>query len=182
MSRVKAGESSLSNLNIPKIHLLLDKVNANSAYTNEIADLIIKEYCVDLDVMMLGLRKRLTDPENPFTIPELNEIIIQIPIYLHYVIEGVERVGMKLDIMTEIKKEIFHQSHLNAEGTVEIKRSIAEQASKQETVVQSIYDRAYKQIKNKLTNAYELLNSAKKLASLESTKYELSKGAISERR
>jgi hypothetical protein len=121
-------------------------------------------------------RNIIRDKENPPTDEELHDVIMDIPLTLYFAGEGIENLGIKSDISTAIRNEIYNKTHISASGTVAIKESLAELASQEEFIVQCAYKGAYKILKAKIDDAKELLNSAKKVISHRTVMVQLSVG------
>ena len=83
-------------------------------------------------------------------------------------------VGIKADVSKAARQEVYNSAYLNNQSMDPDKKSkttvaenvaVAEEESKYQTVIQSIYERVYKIIKFKIDAGYELLSSLKKVLS-----------------
>lgn len=80
-----------------------------------------------------------------------------------------------------IRAELFNRVREKSKGTIADKNAAAELAAMQETLVWSVYQRAYKIVKCKVESGYELLASVKKVISRRSAEYSISAGVGGQR-
>ena len=153
-----------------------ERVVNNSKVTEEIVDSIVSQYCEELDEYVYKISELLkTSDKRPIGDLELDKITLTLPTLLYFACGAQESLGIKEDMAKAIRTELFNQVHQKSSGTISDKNAAAELASMQETIVWSIYQRAYKKIKLRIESAYELLSSVKKVVSRRISEYELSK-------
>lgn len=140
---------------------LTKRVNEHSEEIHELAKIILKPYTESLNKFMINFRERLRDEDNPPTGDELNLMMQSIPTELYFAAEGELQIGINEDISKLIRMELYNNAHLDAEGTVDARKSAAELEVIKETIINSAYVRANKLLKDKIKAAYELLNSVK---------------------
>lgn len=86
--------------------------------------------------------------------------------------DRLENIGIKADLSDAARKEVYNKAYLNNQvkdvekknkTTVAECQAVAEEASKYETIVNSIYERAYKIIKYKIDAANKLIDVIRKV-------------------
>ena len=105
---------------------------------------------------MLENRNELTDCE-------LEEIALKVPVYMYYVAEGMENIGLAYDSSKMNKLEMFNKMYDMADGTIQDKKSRAELNSMPEHYIEIVFSRAYKRIKAKLNVCEHLCLSIRKI-------------------
>lgn len=152
---------------------ILKKVDTQSKIIQDISDNLVKEYCTDLDDCMNGIRNCLRNP-NSISDILLETYILDLANILYFTGSAQEDLGIKEDTCKMIRQEVYSKARENATGTVADKTAKAELISQQETIVLSIYSRAYKKVKLRMDSGYEMLNSLKKVMNKRITEMELS--------
>ena len=152
---------------------ILKKVNEQSKFIQITSDKLVIEYCEDLDACLDSIRDSL---ENPNSISDilLENYILELANILYFTSSAQENLGIKEDICKAIRQEVYSKARESAEGTVADKTAKAELLSQQETIVLSIYSRAYRKVKFRMDAGYEMLNSLKKIMNKRITEMELS--------
>ena len=152
---------------------ILKKVNEQSKFIQITSDKLVIEYCEDLDACLDSIRDSL---ENPNSISDtlLENYILELANILYFTSSAQEDLGIKEDICKAIRQEVYSKARESAEGTVADKTAKAELLSQQETIVLSIYSRAYRKVKFRMDSGYEMLNSLKKIMNKRITEMELS--------
>lgn len=160
-----------------RIQELRDKVNLDASQLDRIVDDIIKPYTQDLDNYVRFIREDLLqDGNNPPTAEELDDVCINLPVFIYSASSMQERLGIKEDISKALYKEMYHSARDNIQGgTVADKNSLAELASQEEYIISMLYKRAYKTVCNKVDAAQELLSSCKKVISRRMAEIELTR-------
>ena len=152
---------------------ILKKVNEQSNFIKITSDKLVIEYCEDLDACLDSIRDSL---ENPNSISDtlLENYILELANILYFTSSAQEDLGIKEDICKAIRQEVYSKARESAEGTVADKTAKAELLSQQETIVLSVYSRAYRKVKLRMDSGYEMLNSLKKIMNKRITEMELS--------
>lgn len=156
----------IDNIDLQKIADTQERVEEHSQIINKLVDEVIKPYCKDLDKYVGFIKDCLKDGENPPTDAELDDFVLNLSTYIYWASGACEQLGIRDDISKAVYKEIYHtrRNELSS-GTVADKDSIAELASIQEQITNTVYNRSYKIMKAKVENAQELLSSCKKVLS-----------------
>lgn len=159
-----------------KVQEIRNKVDLDAKSLQEIVNSIIEPYCTDLDRYVDFVKTLLKDGEHPLTEQELDDICINLPVYIYYASGMQEELGIKDDIARALYKEMYHSARDHIEkGTVADKDSLAELASQQELLTSMLYKRAYSTVKAKVAAAQEVLSSVKKIMSRRITEMELTR-------
>ncbi len=170
-------KSNISLINIDKdiILELQNKVDTSAKDIDILVDRLVNDYCKPLNDYMQFIRGILEDTNQPPIEQELDDFMMNLPVLLYFTGEAQEAVGVREDIAKALRQEIYNKSYEKADGTVADKTAVSEMASRNEYIVQIVYQRAYKVIKNKMESASELLQSVKKVVTRRMSEYELSK-------
>lgn len=156
-----------------KIELLQDRINHNSKMINDLTNKLVADYCKQLDNYVKFVQDLLQDDKHPPTAEELDDIVMNLPVLLYFCGEAQENLGIKTDVAKAVKQEKYNEIYNEVKGTIADKTAKSELAAQSETITHIIYDRAYKIVKEKMSAAYELLSSCKKVISRRMAEYEL---------
>lgn len=161
-------------IDVDKSTEIINNIENNSKLIDEIVSKLVNDYCSQLDDYVKAIDTALKEESKPLTDYELDDICINLPTLLYFTAQGQETLGIREDVAKAIKMEIFNNSYDKAEGTIADKTAIAELASQNEAIIHLAYNRAYKQIKNKLEIGNELLQSIKKVINRRTEELKLS--------
>ena len=154
-----------------KINTIFDNTDKNTNYFTQISDKVVIAYTNDLDALMNKIREDTID--NTPSDEILEKYVLELSNLLYFLGTRLETVGIKDDITRLSAKEVYNNTYTDnldvAPGgkkpTVAELNVMSENASRYETVVNSIYSRVYRQIKFKIDGAYEMLASLRKIVS-----------------
>ena len=154
-----------------KINTIFDNTDKNTNYFTQISDKVVTAYTNDLDTLMNKIREDTID--NTPSDEILEKYVLELSNLLYFLGTRLETVGIKDDITRMSAKEVYNNTYTDnldvAPGekkpTVAELNVMSENASRYETVVNSIYSRVYRQIKFKIDGAYEMLASLRKIIS-----------------
>jgi len=152
-----------SDHELPKIKGTFEKVRAISDEVDGMVQTVVQDVCADLDTYMVGINTILTDQQTPVSDVQLDDFTLNLPALLYFVSSEQETLGIKDDVSKALQKEVFNRVREKAQGTVADKDTAAELAAQYETIVNIVYNRAYKKVKLRVEAAYEMLNSVKKV-------------------
>ena len=156
---------------------LIDKNDYDSIYINELVDNLVNKCCGSLDKYIEYVSKILNDTNYDVSDKELEDITMTIPTLLYYVGTQQEKIGVKRDISESSKNLLYNEIFSSLSGTAGAKKSVAELKIVDEEIVVFIFTRAYNIVKSKVTYAFEVLQSAKKVMSRRIAESELTKVA-----
>lgn len=143
----------------------LDKSEADSDYIDDIVFSITTDICEKLDRYVSYVSDILRDTSRAITDEELDDIIMTIPTLVYFVSEAQERMGIRQDVADSNYKNLYNKHYMEAEGTAQIRKSYCETLLENEALVSIVYKKSYDVIKQKVSIAIELLQSAKKILS-----------------
>ena len=152
---------------------IMNKVDNTSDMIKEISDKLVENYCAELDTIMNELHN-LLGSSGELSTDTIQNYILYLANTLYFTGSAQEDLGIKEDTCKAIRQEVYSRAREEATGTVADKTAKAELISQQETVVLSIYSRAYKKVKIRMDAGYEMLNSLKKVMNKRITEMELS--------
>lgn len=161
----------LNNLQIEPIQ---DRIEDNSVLIDEIVNKLVADYCQPLDDYVHQIQSIISDPQNPVTDEELDDFVMNLPVFLYFAGESQEVLGVREDVAKAIRAELYNSTFDRSEGTVAAKTAVAELACQSETVIQIAYSRAYKKVKLRMEAGNELLQSIKKVVTRRTEVYKLS--------
>lgn len=150
---------------VQALEIIKSRVEDNSSQIDAIVSQIIQPYCKDLDYYVKFIHDCLKDGTNPPTTAELEDFCMNLATYIYFAGGICENLGIRDDIAKAVYKEVYNSSRNTVSGTVQDKNAQAELHSAEEQIISAAYTRAYKQMKSKVENAQELLQSCKKVLS-----------------
>ena len=117
------------------------------------------------------------------TLSILERYYLELSNMVYFMQEKLEQLGVYADMSESASKEVYSKSYLNQSGIKDAsgksKSTVAElqaQASldaQYESVVASIYERAYKIVKGKVSSAQDLMNCLRKLITSRDTEMQM---------
>lgn len=147
-----------------KIELLQDRINNNSKLINDLTNKLVADYCKQLDNYVRFIQSLLQDDKHPPTAQELDDMVMTLPTLLFFTGEAQENLGIKADIAKAVRQEKYNSIYNTlSKGTINDKVNQTESQIQSEEITKIIYERAYRICKEKMTAAYELLGSIKKV-------------------
>lgn len=165
MSKMKVGEL-MKEIDSGVVKDINIKVTNNGSLIEDICDKIIKENTEDLDTFMDKITAVLNDSDNPSLSPdEMDQALLRLTTLLYYTSSKAEGVGIKSDLASSVRKEVYNNAFINMEGTINEKMAKADDESLGEKIVEIAYTRAYNKIRNKVQIGLEMLAALKKIMS-----------------
>lgn len=155
-SRTKEIDSAMRKMRI--------QVEDESEAVNGLVDNLVNKYGKDLERSIDKIRNALRDSgDTPISNEELEKFVMEVPVYMYYAIEGLERLGIEGDNAVALKKEKFNRMYIMTSGTIEDKTKQAELDTLTEYYVETAYKRAYRKLKEKIAKAEHVYTGAKKV-------------------
>ena len=168
-------DTFLNNLDKDKVNSLLQETEENVKYFEETCNKIIKEYSEPLDNLMLDLYNECIKDINKADIRLLERYYLELSNMIYFMVERLEKLGVYVDMSDSAAKEIYSKHYINlssnkdvagkAKSTVEEMKAQSNMASQYNSVVASIYNRAYKVVKGKISSGQDLMNCLRKIIS-----------------
>jgi hypothetical protein len=140
---------------------IIKTVKHNSKEIEDVVNIVVDKFCKEFDIYIDEVREKIEKKD--YTIYDLNEIILRIPLLLYRLGDGRELVGIREDVSRIVKEEAFNKIYLESEGTAQAKKSQAELQTQIEELYRIAYNRAYRIIQHKADAGTRLLDSAKKI-------------------
>lgn len=150
------------------------RVDDTSKLVSDISNNLTNMYMSDLDNQMQNIRNQLNS-NSLISDDSLETMILDLANSLYFACSAQEDLGIKEDTCKAIRQEVFNRAREQATGTVADRDMAGTLASQQESIVLSIYSRAYKRVKLKVDAGYEMLNSLKKIMNKRIAEMELSR-------
>lgn len=163
-------DTTLINIDPEILQNLVQETETNVDIFTQISDSIVQKYTKDFDDLMYDMKSDLV--QNDATDKELEKYLFELGNMLYFLGSKLEDVGIRDDISKLAAKEAFNNAYLanrikDAENrnktTVAELTAMSEDASRYETVLNSLYSRVYKQIKFKMDAGYDMVNSIRKI-------------------
>ncbi len=167
-------------MNYPDIESYASKVDSDYQICEEMSKPILDSYCGDLDKLVYDFNANAVIKEADNS--QLERFLFTFGVEIYNLGSKLESVGLKEDISKVLYKEAYNTAYLDAKGLVGDKNkptvaeltSIAEQATKNEIIVNTIYDRVYSEMKTKLNSAVEIVASIRKIISRRMQEFDFS--------
>lgn len=163
----------LDNIDTTKVTQLLNDTQNNSEYFNNITDQVVTAYTKDLDSLITEIQNGINEKNLPTEVVE--DYMLRLSSLIYFMGTRLEAVGIKEDVAKSMKQEIYNKAYLEndiesindagkkVKPTKDANVAFAEEKSKYENIIYTIYDRTYKIIKFKIDSASDLLGSLKKV-------------------
>lgn len=155
-----------------KLNNIIATTEDTLSYYLSISEKLVKEYTSDFDELMQDLKGDLVDGDPTDAVME--KYVLELNNMLYFLGDKLEGVGIRDDLTKMASKEVFNNAYLESrekdterknKTTVAELTAIAEDASKYESILNSIYSRVYKQIKLKMDAGYDMVNTLRKVIS-----------------
>ena len=160
----------LTNIDQEAMEEVIEVTQENSEYFIKIADELLVQYTADLDSLMKDMYRDCVKREASDM--ELERYLFELNNMLYFLSSKIEIIGIKDDLSKMASKEAFNDAYLRNrlkdseqrnKTTVSELTALAEDASRYETVLNSLYSRVYKQLKAKYDSGIDMVNSIRKI-------------------
>lgn len=171
----------LNNIDIDKVNELMNETQTNVEYFEKITEKVVLSYSGDLDKLMKDIYNDvLMKDQAPLN--TLEKYFLELSNCLYYMGDKLEHLGV-YDVMSKnAYKEVYNKKYLGLttdigeskkKPTVAELTAMAESEAQYEGVVNDVYAKAYKIVKNKVDAATTMLNSISKIISKRMTEMQL---------
>ena len=169
---------------VDKEHLegLLNATETNVAYFNDMAIKTAEKYTSSLDSIMTDLYAAVTTDSDVET-TTLERYYLELTNLLYFMAQQVEQLNIYADMAKAQAKEVYNKSYLancavkdekgKSVRTVAENTAMAEEDTKYEATLESIYHSAYAIAKNKVQAGYEMVNTLRKILTVRGLEMEL---------
>lgn len=176
-------ETYLDNIDTEKVEALMKSTTENVEYFKNICDDIVKSYSESLDNLMKDLYVDCVKNSNP-SVETLESYYLELSNMIYFMVEKLEQLGVYADMSDSASKEVYSKSYIEqsmikdekgkSKSTVAELQATATMNSQYESVVSSVYERAYKIVKGKVSSAQDMCGTLHKILSLRSNEMQLS--------
>ena len=166
-------ETFLNNVDVNKVQELLSDTDDNVEYFNSVATQTANRYTEHLDKLMQNLYKLVMNLKDCPT-DKLEKYYLELTNLIYFMGDKLEQLSIHGDMSKAAEKEIYNKAYLanqvkdsdrKNKTTVAENQAVAEEESKYEAVISSIYDHAYKIVKFKIDAAKDMVNTLRKTIS-----------------
>lgn len=164
--------SFLNNVDINNVEKLMKETTENVMYFERITRDVVDTYSQDLDFIMGDIYKDIVCKDQP-PLNTLEKYFLELSNCLYYMGDKLERLGV-YDVMSKnAYKEVYNKKYLGLTDIGDTKKkptvaeltAIAENEAQYENIINDVYSKAYKIVKNKVDAATTMLNSISKIIS-----------------
>lgn len=150
-------------------------VEEKSVTVERIVDNIVTKYSHELDAEIDNI-KTLLDNSQRLSDGEIESIVMRLPIFMYYGVNGLENLGVESDMAKAVKAEVYNDKYLETDGTIPERTHQAELNTMNEQMISVAFSRAYKKLKSKIDQAENVFSGAKKVLTKRMQDIELQKG------
>ena len=163
----------LNNIDEDKVHQLISETESSIEYFVQISDQVLDAYTSDLDDIMQKIYKEVVLIEYPAT-DVIEKYFIELSNVIYFMSEKLERLGVYEDMSKAMMQEVFNRAYIDGQtNSLDSKTKItvaeltarAQESSKYEAVVNSIYSRSYSVFKSKINSANTMVATLSKILS-----------------
>lgn len=175
-------ETYLNNVDVDKVNKIMNDTEANVQYFNDTCAAVVKKYSEGLDNLMSDLYVECIR-DSDVTISTLERYYLELTNMVYFMQEKVEQLGVYADMSSSASKEVYSKSVINQSAlkdaagkskvTVAEVQAQANISAQYESVVATIYDSAYRTVKNKVASAQDMMNTLRKLITSRQTEMQL---------
>ena len=165
-------ETYLNNVDVERVNKLMQDTDINVMYFNNTCSEVVNKYSEGLDNLMKDLYVECIR-DNDVTLATLERYYLELSNMVYFMQEKLEQLGVYSDMSDSASKEVYSKSVINqssikdASGKNKITSTVmqaqADLDAQYESVVASVYGRAYKIVKGKVSSAQDTMNCLRKL-------------------
>lgn len=145
---------------------LKEAVEANSDSLNVVVNSIVGNYTKELDDYVANLKSISFSDSPDMTNSEIYQSLMFISSSMYSLVPLMEKTFLKQSIANALTEEAYNTAYIGQEeGTVELKKSIANSKIDKEKVIALVYKHASNRIKNTYNAADNVYSALKKIAS-----------------
>lgn len=171
----KETNEGVALLHDPDLSEVNTDINDHAKSVNKLVLDIVNKITGQLDEVVAEIRERLINEVETVATELLEIYALRISTELYYMGQSQEYLGLRADVSKAVYKEQFNYHYQRTDGTINDKTAYSEAHSMTEYLAMSVSERAYKRLKIKIENAYELLGTIKKILSRRIAEFELTK-------
>lgn len=166
-----ANTTYLNDVDTDKVEALMKDTEVNVKYFEDTSLATAKKYTRHLDELMQNLYKEVIKSED-VTTETIEKHLMELTNLIYFMGDKLEALGIYDDMSNASAKEVYNKAYLNNQfidtdakkkPTVAELIAKAEQASQYETVVNAVYEHAYKSVKFKIDAANKMVDVLRKI-------------------
>jgi hypothetical protein len=163
---------------VESVRSALSGVEEQSVLIKQITDEVVGRYSRELDEFVTNI-KGLLDRIRQGTVVNISDRqlelnTIKLPVLMYFAGNGLEQLGCEGDVAKARRLEEFNNILMRVDGTIPHRQAVAENSIFYQAMAETIYIRAYKQLKSKMDMADRLFSALKKVLSKRMLELELS--------
>lgn len=166
-------------VNVERVRTALSNVEEQSVLVKQITEEVVARHSRELDEFVRNVKnildriKRGEVSEISDRALELNSI--KLPVLMYFAANGLEQLGCESDVAKARRIEAYNAMLMEVQGTIPHRQAIAESRTYYEMLTETIYVRAFKQLKGKIEMADKLFSALKKVLSKRMLELELAR-------
>lgn len=173
-------ETFLTNTNTEKLEEIFKSTDSNVEYFEGIVRNTVEVYSKPLDEIMKNIYSEIISVSVP-PLNTLEKYFLELSNCLYFMGDKLESLGTYDVLSKEAFKEVYNKEYLELSSPVDSKKkptvaeltATAENNAQYENIVNNIYNKAYKILKNKIDSASTMLSSINKIISKRLTEMQL---------
>lgn len=170
--------AEVSTLNdLSRVRRSLEEVSEQSEIMVRVTEELVAKYSAEMDEFVRNIKGLLDKIKRGEIVNisdrqlELNTI--KLPILMYYAGNGLEQLGSESDVAKARRAEEFNRILMQVDGTIPHREAVATNQTMYHQMIETIYGRAYKQLKNRMDMADRLFSALKKVLSKRMLELEL---------
>ena len=176
-------DTFLNSIDTDEVTRVIESVDDNSKYFNDMCDGIVKSYSESLDNLMSDIYVTCIK-NNDVAMQTLQAYYLELTNMIYFMNAKLEALGVKFDMANSAYKEVYSKNVISeskdkdekgkSKITVSELQAKAALGAQYESVVASIYDHAYKVVKGKMASAQDMMNTLRRIISSRTEEMRLS--------
>ena len=174
----------LVDISEEQLNLAMNEAEVSFVSINEVSEKIMSSYSQSLEEVMKKIYVNIIQTEGNYNPRLLDQYCLELTNILYFMQGNLETIGLKDDISKALAQETYNNAYLNSQikdagknnkTTVAELTALAQEESKQESIVNFIYSRCYKLLKQKIDAGYEMVGTLRKIITKNIQEMQLSK-------
>lgn len=155
---------------------ILERVKKDSSFIDKVVDEVVSEYTGNLEKYVESIKSFLEEGVQDVTTHDLNNMSLRVASYLFFLSSNMEKVGIRASVASALHDEKYNNAYTElTTGTIADKQAKATNAVKEEEVINIIFDKSYRILKNRYSATEKLVDCIRKVISARMSEAELSR-------
>lgn len=155
---------------------ILERVKKDSSFIDKVVDEVVSEYTGNLEKYVESIKSFLEEGVQDVTTHDLNNMSLRVSSYLFFLSSNMEKVGIRASVASALHDEKYNNAYMElTTGTIADKQAKATNAVKEEEVINIIFDKSYRILKNRYSATEKLVDCIRKVISARMSEAELSR-------